>query len=42
MAKGISGSRIETIGLGSSQPLADNKTEDGRQRNRRTEMKIIP
>jgi len=42
VSKGISSNRIEIKGLGSSQPIADNKTEDGRQRNRRTEMKIIP
>ncbi|MEX0685736.1 MAG: OmpA family protein [Balneolales bacterium] len=36
--KGISPERIETIGFGSYQPLADNSTVEGRARNRRIEI----
>jgi OOP family OmpA-OmpF porin len=32
---GISPDRIESVGYGESQPIADNKTDEGRQRNRR-------
>ncbi|HTI91862.1 MAG TPA: OmpA family protein [Puia sp.] len=38
VSKGLKGSRIETQGLGSSKPLADNGTEAGRSRNRRVEI----
>lgn len=38
---GISGSRISTKGLGPSKPVADNKTADGRQKNRRVEVIIL-
>ncbi len=38
--KGISASRLTAKGYGSSQPVADNKTADGRQQNRRTEFMI--
>ena len=37
-ARGVSGSRIETEGRGSYQPIACNITEDGRARNRRVEI----
>lgn len=35
--KGINGDRIEAVGYGDQQPVADNDTEEGRQRNRRIE-----
>ncbi len=38
---GISSSRISTKGLGQTKPVADNKTPDGRQRNRRVEVVIL-
>lgn len=36
--KGIASSRISTRGYGPDRPVADNKTEDGRQKNRRIEF----
>ena len=38
---GISGSRISTKGFGYSQPVATNKTEEGRQQNRRVVANIV-
>ena len=40
--KGIEPTRLVSEGKGESQPIADNNTEEGRQNNRRTEIKIIP
>jgi len=39
--KGISASRLETLGLGQTKPLAPNDTPANRMRNRRTEIEII-
>lgn len=39
--KGILASRVVAKGYGASQPVADNETEEGRQLNRRTEIKIL-
>ncbi len=41
VGKGILKSRLEAKGYGSDKPIASNKTEQGRQDNRRTEFKII-
>jgi outer membrane protein OmpA-like peptidoglycan-associated protein len=38
VSKGLKDSQIETQGFGSSKPVADNSTEDGRSRNRRVEI----
>ncbi len=38
---GITPSRIKAIGFGESVPVADNATEEGRARNRRTEIAIV-
>jgi len=36
----IDPSRIETVGFGKSKPLADNKTDEGRAKNRRIEFVV--
>lgn len=38
--KGIDPNRINTIGKGSKQPIASNKTDAGRKKNRRVEFVI--
>lgn len=38
---GISPNRIQARGYASSQPIADNDTEEGRRQNRRTDFRII-
>ncbi len=40
--QGIKSSRFEVLGMGSSNPIASNDTADGREKNRRVEIKIIP
>ena len=40
-AQGIAGERIETAGMGEADPVADNATEEGRAKNRRTELVIV-
>ena len=39
--KGIESTRLEYKGYGFEQPVASNKTEEGRQQNRRTEFKVL-
>jgi outer membrane protein OmpA-like peptidoglycan-associated protein len=41
VSKNISAQRLTTKGYGETKPLSDNKTEDGRAMNRRTEMKVV-
>jgi OOP family OmpA-OmpF porin len=41
ISKGIEGNRVYTEGKGEKQPVADNKTAQGRAQNRRTEIEII-
>jgi outer membrane protein OmpA-like peptidoglycan-associated protein len=40
-AKGIKADRLDYKGYGETQPKAENDTEAGRSKNRRTEMKVI-
>lgn len=42
MAQGVAGGRLQAIGMGESQPIASNSTEDGKARNRRVELLIHP
>ncbi len=39
--KGISATRISSKGYGDTMPVADNNTEDGKSKNRRTEVTVI-
>ena len=39
--KGVDLKRLTFKGYGASQPIADNKTEEGRAMNRRTELKVV-
>lgn len=41
VANGITADRLNTLYFGETDPIADNSTAEGRQRNRRVEMKII-
>ena len=41
-SKGVAKSRLEAIGKGDSEPLADNKTPAARARNRRVEIVVTP
>jgi len=40
--KGVVEVRIETIGFGEKQPVADNGTAEGRAPNRRVEISLFP
>jgi OOP family OmpA-OmpF porin len=41
VSKGIAANRIQIEGKGESQPVADNKTDDGRAKNRRVQIEVI-
>ena len=40
-SKGIEKNRVYTEGKGSKQPVADNKTAEGRAKNRRVEVEVV-
>ena len=41
LKKGISANRVNAVGYGEAKPIASNDTEEGKQKNRRTEVKIL-
>ena len=41
LEQGIMPQRLVPKGFGATKPIADNKTEEGRAQNRRTELKVI-
>ncbi|PWR22189.1 OmpA family protein [Zavarzinia compransoris] len=42
MSRGVVPQRVNAYGMGETQPIADNNTDFGRQRNRRVEVLIRP
>ena len=40
ISQGLDTSKIKSFGFGSSKPISDNETDEGRQQNRRVEFKI--
>lgn len=41
ISKGIASKRVQAKGYGETQPIAANTTPEGRQKNRRTEVRIL-
>ena len=39
---GVDASRLKALGFGEQFPVASNETDDGRQKNRRIEIEIVP
>lgn len=42
LAQGVAAERIDSAGYGPANPIASNASEEGRQANRRVEIKLIP
>jgi OOP family OmpA-OmpF porin len=42
VSHGVESTRVETRGVGSDEPIADNKTSTGRTQNRRIEFELVP
>jgi OOP family OmpA-OmpF porin len=41
IANGVDASRLTSVGYGLDRPIADNRTESGRSKNRRTEFRLL-
>lgn len=41
IAQGIPSERLQAKGYGDTEPVEENNTEEGRQKNRRTEVKVL-
>ena len=41
VGKGVERNRVYTEGKGEKQPVADNKTAEGRAKNRRVEIEVV-
>jgi OOP family OmpA-OmpF porin len=41
VSKGVEANRVYTEGKGKTQPIADNKTDAGRAKNRRVEIEVV-
>jgi OmpA-OmpF porin, OOP family len=41
VSKGIEKNRVYTEGKGATQPVADNKTKEGKAKNRRVEIEVV-
>jgi outer membrane protein OmpA-like peptidoglycan-associated protein len=41
MRRGVSPTRLVAKGAGPSRPVADNRTSQGRERNRRVEFRVV-
>lgn len=40
--RGVTETRVRSMGMGETMPVASNETDEGRARNRRVEIKIVP
>ena len=39
--KGVPANRVTAVGYGETEPVASNQTDEGKRKNRRTEVRII-
>jgi flagellar motor protein MotB len=41
VAGGVDAGRLESAGFGQERPIASNETEEGKAKNRRTELVVL-